>query len=138
MTITDTAAKLLQQTLGLQVDTDTIASALTSLLGENGGNIDLAGLASSMAANGNLGGILESWLGDGSNSPIGAQDILSLFGEGKLGAFASSLGTDTNNAAAGLADVLPRVMDQASSGGSLLDAVGGAGGLLGAAKSFLG
>jgi uncharacterized protein YidB (DUF937 family) len=51
--------------------------------------------------------------------------------------FASTLGTDTDTAAAGLADVLPQMMDQASSGGNLLDAAGGLGGLMGAAKSFL-
>ena len=51
--------------------------------------------------------------------------------------FAASLGTDTGTAASGLADVLPQLMDKASSGGSLLDAAGGVGGLMGAAKSFL-
>jgi uncharacterized protein YidB (DUF937 family) len=135
--ITETAAQLLSKTLGLSVDAETIASGLKSLLGENGDNIDLAGIASRMASNGNLGGILESWLGDGGNASIGADDILALFGEDKLGDFASKVGTDTQSAASGLADVLPQVMDKASSGGSLLDSVGGAKGLFGAAKSFL-
>jgi hypothetical protein len=36
-----------------------------------------------------------------------------------------------------MADVLPQLMDKASSGGSLLDSAGGLGSLMGAAQSFL-
>ena len=59
-------------------------------------------------------------------------------GSDRVGAFASKVGVDTGTAADGLADVLPQVMDKASSGGSLLDMAGGASGLLGAAKSLFG
>ena len=77
------------------------------------------------------------WLGDGANSAISAESILGVLGENSVSSFASSLGTDTGTAAAGLAEVLPQLMDKASSGGSLLDAAGGVGGLMNAAKSFL-
>ncbi|MAT92915.1 MAG: hypothetical protein CME59_09985 [Halioglobus sp.] len=137
MDIIAIGTQLLNERLGLSVDADTIASALRSLLGDGDGNIDLAGLASRMAG-GNLDAILQTWLGDGDNAPVSAQDILGLFGQGQVSEFASTVGTDTDSAAAGLADVLPRLMDQASSGGNLLDSLGGAGGLLGAAKSLLG
>lgn len=137
MDLLQTGAQLLSEKLGLQLDPDTVASALSGLLGDGQGNIDLAGLASKMASSGELGSIVSSWLGDGANSGISADSILGLLGEGQVSDFASKLGTDTGTAATGLADVLPQLMDNASSGGSLLDAAGGLGGLMGAAKSFL-
>lgn len=137
MDLLQLGAKLLSEKLGLQVDTDTITSALSSLLGDGKGNIDLAGLASKMASSGELGGIVSSWLGDGANSAISADSLLKLLGESQVSDFASRLGTDTGSAAAGLAEVLPQLMDKASSGGSLLESAGGIGGLMGAAKSFL-
>jgi uncharacterized protein YidB (DUF937 family) len=97
----------------------------------------LDSFARQLTSSGELGSIVSSWLGDGVNSTISAESVLGLLGEGGVSDFAATLGTDTNSAAAGLADVLPQLMDQSSSGGSLLDAVGGSGGLLGAAKSFL-
>lgn len=137
MDIFQLGTQLLSEKLGMTLDADTVTSALSGLLGDGQGNIDLAGLATKMAGSGDLGGIVSSWLGDGANSAISADSILSLLGEGKVSDFASTLGTDTDTAAAGLADVLPQMMDQASSGGNLLDAAGGLGGLMGAAKSFL-
>ncbi len=137
MDIIELGTQLLRDKLGLQVDAQTIASALSGLLGDGQGNIDLAGLASKMASSGELGDIVSSWLGDGATAGISADTILGLLGEGKVADFASSVGTDTNSAAAGLADVLPEMVDQASSGGNLLDSVGGLGGLVGAAKGFL-
>ena len=137
MDILQLAAQLLSDKLGLQVDPDTVTRALSGLLGDGQGNIDLAGLASKMASSGEFGSLVNSWLGDGANSPISADGILSLLGESRVSDFASTLGTDTGSAATGLADVLPQLMDKASSGGSLLESAGGLDGLMGAAKSFL-
>lgn len=137
MDLIQLATQLISDKLGLQVDDATVASALSSLLGDGGGNIDLAGLAGKMASSGGLGSIVQSWLGDGANAGISAADVLGLLGEGEVANFASRVGTDTGTAASGLADVLPQLVDQASSGGSLLESAGGLGGLMGAAKSFL-
>ena len=137
MDIMQVAAQLLSDKLGLDVDSDTISSALSSLLGDGKGGIDLASLTSKMAANGDLGGLVSSWLGDGANSAISADSIMSLLGEGPVSSFASKLGTDSASAAGGLAEVLPQLVDQASEGGSLLESAGGLGGLMGAASSFL-
>ena len=128
--------QLLTEKLGLQVDTASIGSALTGLIGDSAGNVDFAGLASQMASSGELGNVLSSWLGDGANSPISAGTVLGLFGDNKVADFASKVGIDSNTAASGLADVLPQLMDKASSGGGLLESVGGLGGLMGSAKSF--
>ena len=137
MDLMETGAKMLIDKLGLNVDPATVQSALSSLLGDGSGGLDLGALAGKMAANGDLGSVVSSWLGDGANSAISADSIMSLLGAGPLADFASSLGTDSGSAASGLADVLPEMMDKGSSGGSLLDAAGGIGGLMGAAKSFL-
>ena len=137
MDILAIGAKLLSEKLGVAIDPQTMQSALSTLLGDGQGNLDLAGLASKMAANGDLGSVVSSWLGDGGNAPISAEGVMSLLGDNKVSDFAGAVGTDTSSAAAGLAEVLPQLMDNASSGGSLLEAAGGLDGLMGAAKSFL-
>jgi uncharacterized protein YidB (DUF937 family) len=137
MDINELGAQLLSEKLGVQLDNETISQALSSLLGDGQGGIDLAGLASRMASSGELGNILNSWLGDGANDAISADSLLQLLGENSVSDFASRLGTDTGNAAESLAAVLPQMVDRASSGGSLLESAGGLGGLLNAAKSFL-
>jgi uncharacterized protein YidB (DUF937 family) len=137
MDILKLGAQMLSEKLGLQIDSDTVVGALSGLLGDGQGNIDFAGLASKMASSGELGGIVSSWLGDGANSSISGDSILGMLGENKVSDFASALGTDRDSAATGLADVLPHMMDKASSGGSLLESAGGLDGLMGAAKSFL-
>lgn len=137
MDILAMGAKLLSEKLGVTIDPETMQSALSGLLGDGQGNLDLAGLASKMATSGDLGSVVSSWLGDGGNSAISADGIMSLLGESKVSEFAGKVGTDAGSAASGLADVLPQLMDNASSGGSLLEAAGGLDGLMGAAKSFL-
>lgn len=137
MDLTQLASQLLSDKLGLNIDQATITSAMSSLLGDGSGNIDFAGLASRMASSGELGTILNSWLGDGANAAISADSIMGLLGQDKVADFASQIGTSSGDAASGLADVLPQVMDKASSGGNLLEQAGGIGGLMGAAKSFL-
>ena len=137
MDILQEGARLLSEQLGLQIDVDTVAGALSNLLGDGQGNLDLAGLTEKMASSGGLANVVSSWLGDGSNSPISADSLAGLLGEGAISDFASSIGADSGAAAQGLADVLPQIIDKASSGGSLLDAAGGLDGLMGAAKSLL-
>lgn len=131
------ATKLLSDNLGVELDSATVQNALSSLLGDGQGGIDLAGLASKMTQNGDLGSLLSSWLGDGANGAISADSIQGLLGGDSVANFANSLGIDPAGASEGLASMLPQLMDQSSSGGSLLDAAGGLGGLMGAAKSFL-
>lgn len=137
MDLVQMGAELLSKQTGTQADTNAIGNALSGLLGDGQGGIDLAGLASKMASSGELGNVLSSWLGDGANSSINAESIMSLLGDSNIADFASKLGIDSQSAAGGLADVVPQLMDKSSSGGSLLDSVGGLDGLLGAASSFL-
>lgn len=136
MDIMEMGASLLSEKLGVDVDMNQVASALGGLLAGPDGQVDLAGLVSRMSANVDLGGLVSSWLGDGANGMLSPDSVAEIFDGDKLSAFADQLGVDTSAAAGGLADVLPEMMDKASSGGSLLDMAGGADGLLGAARSL--
>jgi uncharacterized protein YidB (DUF937 family) len=137
MDILQMGAKLLSDQLGLDVDAATIQSALSGLLGDGQGGIDLGAIATKMASSGQLSSVVSSWLGDGANGGISASSIVDMLGQGSVNDFAGKIGADSGDAAQGLADVLPQIMDGASSGGSLLEAAGGLGGIMGAAKSFL-
>ncbi|MEL7044480.1 MAG: YidB family protein [Pseudomonadota bacterium] len=136
MDILEMGASLLADKLGTSLDAGGIAEALSGLLGGADGQIDLAGLVGKMSANADLGSLVSSWLGDGANDAFSPEGVMALFGDEGIAGFASKLGIDSSAAASGLADVLPEMVDKASSGGSLLEMAGGASGLLGAAKSF--
>ncbi len=138
MDLIEMGAQMLSEQFGVKVDAQTVRGALSGLLGDGSGDIDLSSLAAKMAGNGELGTLLGSWLGDGANQSISADTITDLFGQDELSRFAGQVGVSQREAAGGLADVIPQIMDKASSGGSLLDQfAGGSGGLLGAAKSLL-
>lgn len=140
MDIASIGTQLLMQKLGLSSsNTSAVTSALSGLLGgdSKGGGIDLGSIVSSMQGNGNLLGMVTSFLGDGDNDTMKASDVSSMFDGDKLSSFASQLGIDTDTAAKGLSDVIPSLIDGSSKGGSLLDSVGGVGGLLGGLKKFL-
>jgi uncharacterized protein YidB (DUF937 family) len=138
MDLMELGKQLLGSVQGGGADGDAMGSALSQLLGDGQGGIDIAGLVNKMNQNGELGSMVSSWLGDGANEAISADKISALVGDGALADFAKSLGVDTSTAADNLANVLPQMVDKSSSGGSLLDAVGGMDGLMNAAKSFLG
>ncbi len=136
MDILELGKQLLQDNLGQQAQGADLQGALSSLLGDGQGGVDLAGLVGKMTQNGDLGNIVSTWLGDGANAPVSADKLMDLFGEGQLAEFAAKLGTDSQGAADSLAQVLPQMLDKSSSGGSLLDSMGGVDGLLGAAGSL--
>ena len=137
MDILEMGAQMLSENLGQNIDKESLTRAFSDLLDDGQGNIDLAGLASKMASSGELGNILNSWLGDGANAPISADKIMELLGQNQVADFASKIGASSSEAADSLANALPQLMDKSSSGGSLLDSVGGLGGLMDAAKSLL-
>ena len=118
-----------------------IESALSSLLGggNSDGGLDLGSLVSGMMKNGGgLENIVGSWLGDGDNEAVSGSQIQDILGSDKISEFASKLGVDDDSAADSLAEAVPQMVDKGSSGGSLLDAVGGINGVLNLAKKFLG
>ena len=116
---------------------DGVMGALSGLLGgDQAEGLDLGDLVSKMN-DGGLAGVLGSWLGDGENEAISTDQIRDLFGGDKISEFASQLNISEDLAADGLADAIPQMVDKGSSGGSLLDSVGGLSGALDMAKKFL-
>ena len=113
-----------------------VSGALGGLLGSGDGNIDLGSIISKLDGGG-LATLAKSWLGDGANSGISAQQIMCLFGDSQIGDFASKLNLNKSVATDGLAGMRPELIDGNSKGGNLQDAVGGTGGLLGMASKFL-
>ena len=103
------------------LDTGSIASALGGLLGNSEGGLDLSSLVGGLASNG-LGDIVGSWMGNGENASISMDQITDLLGSDKISEFASSLGLSEESAKGALADALPQVVDQATSGeGGIMD-----------------
>ena len=114
---------------------DQVANAVQGLFG---GNFDVAALVEKFSSGGGLASQVQSWLGDGENAPISASNIMDMFGSDSVSKFAGDLGIDQQTAANGLSDVIPQLIDKCSSGGSLLESVGGLGGALDMAKGLFG
>lgn len=134
--------QLLMNKLNLDADgdgnPDGIMGALSGLIGGGDGNLDLSSIVSKMhSGDSELSGMLASWLGDGENAPISVEQVTNLFGSDKVAEFASKLNLDPDTAATKISEALPEIVDQSSSGGSLLDSVGGLSGALDMAKKFL-
>ena len=62
----------------------------------------------------------------------------NMLGADKIADFASKLGLSNEEAAGGLSEALPQMVDKASSGGSLLDSIGGISGAVGLASKLFG
>ena len=133
MDIMNMAKGMLAQKIG--GDNAAIEGVMNSLLG-SGNKADLGGVVSDLQSKG-LGDIASSWLGDGTNKSISIDQLKDVLGAGQVSEAAAKLGTDEGSLLSGLQDALPQMIDKSSSGGSLLDSVGGIGGLAGMAKKFL-
>ena len=130
--------KMGQQLLGDKLG-DNAGGMMDALSGlTSGEGLDLGGIMEKMKAGG-LGDQVDSWLGDGENQEMSADQVKNAFGAEEMSNVASKLGVDADSAASQLSQVLPGLMDKASSGGNLLEQFtgGGAGGLLGMAKGLL-
>ncbi len=126
------AMDVFQNKLGAQgkdLDTNALQSALLGLLGD-GSNINLSELVKKFSG-GDLASIASSWLGDGANSDLSIDSLTSVLGSDKLQAFASAINVSPDSANQALAQTIPALIDQSSSGGKL-------NGILGAAKGLFG
>ena len=133
------ATQLLASKLGGDAggNNDMVQNVIGGLLGgSSGSGIDLGSLVGNLQNSG-LGDIAQSWLGDGDNEHISRSQIESMLGSDKIADAAKQLGADQNDLLRGLQNMIPQVVDKSSSGGSLLDSVGGIGGLASLAGKFL-
>lgn len=111
--------KMGQELLGDKMgDAGGLMEALSGLT--SGEGLDIGGIADKLKEGG-LGDQVSSWLGDGENEPVSADQITNALGADKVGEMASKLGVDAGSAAETLSQAMPSLMDKLSSGGGLLD-----------------
>lgn len=123
MDLKEMATQMFASKLGGNVDSNAAGNALSQLIGE-GQEIDLAGMVSQLSGSG-LAGAAKSWLGDGANDAVSPAQILEGLGADQVASFASKLGLSQDDAASGLAKMIPDLVNESSKGGDLLGAVGG-------------
>lgn len=125
---------------GSGLDLGSLTSALSGLTGggdSDDGGFDIGSLLGKMQGGG-MADVAQSWLGDGDNNPVEGNQITEMFGADKISEFASKLGLSEEEAVGGLQDALPQIVDKASSGGSILDSIGGIGGAISMASKLFG
>ncbi len=132
------AAEMMMSKLGSDTTaSDSITAILGKLLSSDDGGNGLGGIVNAMQEKG-LGSIVESWLGDGDNAEIAPEQLREVVGSDTIAAMAADVGTDEDSILDTLKDALPQIIDKSSSGGSLLDNLGGLDGALDMAKKWLG
>jgi uncharacterized protein YidB (DUF937 family) len=94
-----------------------IVGALGGLVESAGG---MQGIMSKLEASG-LGDKAQSWIGTGENKAISPDEVKRALGPDEVRAAAQRAGVSEDEAAAGIAGVLPQLIDQVSPDGKLPD-----------------
>ena len=101
--------------------------------GAQGGNPLILMALQMLQQNGGIEGLLakfqqagmrqqaQSWIGTGQNMPISPDALSQIFGQGQLGQIAQQLGMSHQQAAGGLAQALPQVVDHMTPEGQIPD-----------------
>ena len=79
---------------------------------------DLAGLVTALEKGG-LGPQVQSWLGNGANMPITADQLKAVLGNAQIQDFARHMGLPVDETLKVLAQYLPEIIDKASPNGTL-------------------
>ena len=138
MDLKNIASNLFMQKFGGSPGNSEASAAALDELTDGSGNFDIADIVRKFTgADGAIQKKAASWLGDGANDAISAAELKDVIGTDKIAAFAAKMGMNAGEASGSLAELLPQLIDKSSRGGSLLDTVGGAGGLAGLASKFL-
>ena len=114
--------KMGQQLLGDKMG-DQAGGMMEGISGLTGGKLDMGSLMSKLTEGG-LGEQVKSWMGDGENAPVSADQLKAALGEDQIAAASEKMGIDSDSAAQKFSEALPDLTDKFSSGGSLLDASG--------------
>jgi len=100
-----------------QVEAQAMPALISAVLAKT--NLgDLQGLVAKLQQAG-LGTQVQSWLGDGKNLPITADQLRSALGNEQVKAIAQHFGLPVDSMLNLLAEHLPAVVDQASPGGTI-------------------
>jgi uncharacterized protein YidB (DUF937 family) len=59
-----------------------------------------------------LGSQADSWVGTGQNMPISPEQLMQVFGRGRVEQMAASSGMDVDQVSSGLSDLLPQLIDR--------------------------
>lgn len=94
---------------------DDAAGGLGDLLKDQGG---VGGIADKFSQAG-LGDVVGSWIGQGVNAGISADQIAAVLGSGPLADFARKLGVSPEQASETLAGLLPEAIDRLTPGGQV-------------------
>ena len=125
-----------QQLLGSKLGNNG-AGIMEAVKGMTGGEgLNLQGLAGLLQENG-LSEQVQSWLGDGANQEVSAEQLEQALGQENIELAANKMGVESSEAANSLKDILPELLNNASSGGSITDKFADVGGILNAAKGLL-
>lgn len=95
---------------------DKLVGSVMDMVGKDG----VQGLVSRFDAAG-LADLAKSWVGTGDNKNIDAAQVRQALGSEKLGAMARDAGVTDDQAAEGLAGVLPQLIDKLTPGGGMPD-----------------
>jgi uncharacterized protein YidB (DUF937 family) len=95
-------------------------AALAPLLGSLLASGGLQKLLSQFQAQG-MGAKANSWLSTGQNEPLTGEEVRQVVGEDKVREAASRLGVSEDEAASDLAELIPKIVDNASPEGQLMD-----------------
>jgi uncharacterized protein YidB (DUF937 family) len=88
---------------------------ISGVIEQHGG---LSGLAAQFQKQG-LGGVMQSWISTGANSPISAEQIQQVLGSNTVTQLAAKLGLNPQDVAQKLAQMLPQAVDKMTPGGVL-------------------
>ncbi len=89
---------------------------LLQMLASNGQFGGLSGLTQQFQQAG-FGREMDSWISTGQNLPISQDQLLQIFGQGRMQQMAASSGMDLGSLSGGLSDLLPQLIDRMTPGG---------------------
>jgi len=125
MGLLDSLGGALKGVLG-QVEADAVPALVSAVLAKT--NLgDLQGLVAKLQQGG-LNDQVQSWLGNGANLPVTADQLRAALGNEQVQQLARELGLPIDGALKLLAEHLPAVVDQASPNGTLQPSAGSPGG----------
>ncbi len=137
--LVEMGTQLFKEKMGDQaanLDDNSIMDALSGLISNEEGGLDLSNILSSLQ-DGDIGSIISSWIGSGENTPVDGNTLSSILGSEQISIFAEKLGIDADTAAENLSDVVPNMVDKATGdGSSILDSLGGLDGIMDMANKF--
>lgn len=138
MSLLQTAAELFIKHVGgnasgQSFDVSTVSQALQRLLPTSGGDLDIAALLQQFSGQGGQLASLASSLLSGNGGNIDISQLIQVLGKPKVDSFAHDVGVDSEQAAGGLASILPQLVSGNADTSALLSGLAGS-----AAKGILG